>query len=435
MRTLVVGSGPIGTFAGLMLARRGHQVLLVDRDSGPPPESRWARRGVMQFELPHFFRWIVRQAICDEVPELWSAILLAGGLPVTPPGLPAQLANLQCRRSTFERAVWNFATSEPGVSRLNGHVDRLLVEHGRVSGAVIDGQAIDADLVIVSTGRSGRVGDEFRAPAEGGSCGFSYAARQYRARPGVDLPDWGMPSRAVHRGYETIVFPQDGNTLSALFVRPTDSRMLDGLRDNDIFQQAAAAIPNMAPWTDPARFEPITDVRSGSNLVNLYRGQTTVDGTVMPGVTYLGDAVCTTNPAAGRGVALGLQQARRLVQLLEADADLASVALEFDRWCDSNIRPWFDDHVYWDTTELARFRGEDLDLDRRIPSDVVCACGAVDPSIMAAAGPYFGMIAGPSILDQVQEKARDVLRTGWRPPYADGPTPDEVARFSLSRAG
>ena len=431
MRTLIVGSGPVGTLAGLMLARRGHQVLLVDRDSGPPAEDPWPRRGVMQFNLPHFFRWIVRQAICEEVPELWSALLLAGGIPATPPGMPEQMTGLQCRRSTFERTMWTFATAEPNVGRLNGHVDDLLSRDGRVVGAVVDGVPVEADLVVVASGRSGRIGEDLRAPAEGGSCGFSYAARQYQAHPGVALPDWGMPRRLVHDGYETIVFPQDAGTITALFVLPTGDEMLAGVRREDVFQRVAAKVPHLAPWTDPDRFAPITTVRSGSNLVNHYRGQCSVGGEVTPGVIFLGDAVCTTNPAAGRGVALGMQQARRFVELVERDGDLADVAVEFDEWCTANIRPWFEDHVYWDATELARFRGEDLDLDARIPSEVVCACAQVDPTIMAAAGPYLGMLAGPGILDSVQDKARAVLRAGWRPPYDDGPTREEIAELSL----
>jgi len=37
------------------------------------------------------------------------------------------------------------------------------------------------------------------------------------------------------------------------------------------------------------------------------------------------------------------------------------------------------------------------------------------------------MQAPPSVLDTVQDKARVVLRTGWRPSYAAGPTRDELA--------
>ena len=50
---------------------------------------------------------------------------------------------------------------------------------------------------------------------------------------------------------------------------------------------------------------------------------------------------------------------------------------------------------------------------------------------MAAAGPYLGMLAGPAVLDQVQDKARAVLRTAWRPPFAEGPTREQLADLTL----
>jgi hypothetical protein len=45
------------------------------------------------------------------------------------------------------------------------------------------------------------------------------------------------------------------------------------------------------------------------------------------------------------------------------------------------------------------------------------------------------MVAGPAILDAVQDQARAVLRTGWRPPFADGPTREEVAELSSVLVG
>ena len=42
MRVLVVGSGPTGLLTGAALARRGHQVISVDRD---PARGRTARGG------------------------------------------------------------------------------------------------------------------------------------------------------------------------------------------------------------------------------------------------------------------------------------------------------------------------------------------------------------------------------------------------------
>jgi hypothetical protein len=42
------------------------------------------------------------------------------------------------------------------------------------------------------------------------------------------------------------------------------------------------------------------------------------------------------------------------------------------------------------------------------------------------------MFALPSILDSVQEQARAVLRSGWRPPYGDGPSRDELVAEILT---
>ena len=40
-----------------------------------------------------------------------------------------------------------------------------------------------------------------------------------------------------------------------------------------------------------------------------------------------------------------------------------------------------------------------------------------------------GMMAPPFILRSVEERARAVLRTGWRPPLGAGPTRDELAEL------
>ena len=436
MRAVVVGGGPVGMFCAMALARRGDQVIVVDRDPGPPAAGQWARRGVMQFRLPHFFRPIVRQVLTGTLPDVWDALLAAGGVPACPPGFPEEMTGLECRRSTFEQAVWAAARREPRLAVRTGHADRPVTRHGRVTGVVVDGRTVDADLVIAATGRASRFAGDARAPAEGGPCGFSYVTRMYRARPGTELATSGRPMASLYRGYLAMVFPQDAGTLSALIVRPTADDTLAPVRLGHCFDAAAALIPQLAPWTDPGRFEPITGVMAGGGLTNTYRGQLDEHGRVaISGLFFTGDAVCTTYPAAGRGVSLGLRQAQTLTGLLAGRGDPRDAAERFDAWCTAHIRPWYEDHRHVDAAMLGRMAGGDIDPEAPIPSDVICAAAEVDPTIWAAAGPYLAMQAPPSALGPVQDKARAVLRTGWRPPYAGGPTCGQLAELIMQLPG
>ena len=65
-------------------------------------------------------------------------------------------------------------------------------------------------------------------------------------------------------------------------------------------------------------------------------------------------------------------QAQRLIGLLaEHGSDFAACSLAFECWCTDNIKPWFDDHVHWDTDLIRRWSGQDVDLTRPLPSDLI----------------------------------------------------------------
>ena len=434
MRVVVVGAGPVGLFVGMVLARRGHAVTVVDRDGGPDPTDGWQRKGVMQFHLPHAFRPQVHAALAAELPDVLDTIVAEGAIAVQLPWA-AELTAIQSRRATFERGFRKAAMREPRLDLRTGHVDTFVGEDGRVIGVVVEGQTVEADLVIAASGRAGRIAGDRRAPGEGGSCGFSYVARMYRARPGVQVPLSPVPFGALYRGYLSIAFPQDDNTVCALVVRPTADRALAGLRHEATFQRATGVIPNLAPWTDPDRFDPITPALAGSGLTNSYRSHLDPHGRVpLAGLLFVGDSVSTTNPAAGRGVSLGLLQAQAVLGLLATEKDLVCVAQQLDAWCIENIRPWYEDHVYWDATLLRRLTGEDIDLDAKIPSDVIAAAAERVPEIAPAAGRYLGMVAPPSVLTPYEEQVRQLLRTGWRPPFGDGPTRDDLAALAQQSA-
>jgi 2-polyprenyl-6-methoxyphenol hydroxylase-like FAD-dependent oxidoreductase len=428
MNVVVVGAGPVGMFCGMSLARCGHVVTVIDRDPPPPVDGVWRRKNVMQFQHPHFFRPIVCQVLLEYVPEVWESAVAAGGLPVHNDGFPDEVRALECRRSTFERAMWCVAASEPGLTLRTGSAQRVLMDADRVSGVLVEGALVDADVVIIAAGRATHLGDEYRAPFEGGPCGFAYTTRMYRARPGMEAPSSPRPMFARYRGYEAAVFPQDDGTFSTLIARPAADGALGILRHTECWDAAVRQIPQLTSWTEPERFQPITEVMAGGLLTNTYRSQFDAEGNPgLAGLFFVGDAVSTTNPARGRGISLGLQQAAALVSMLEHDPyDHRGVARHFEAWCFDHIRPWFADHVRCDAKLLSRFAGNDVNLEDRIPSDVICDALQADASLRPFVAPYLGMQAPPESLRAIEERVRDLLRSGWRPQFASGPSRDEL---------
>ncbi len=434
MQTAIVGAGPTGLFTAIALARRGHQVTVVDRDTGPAPDGSWERRGVMQFHHPHGLRRLVVDALDAELPDVRDRLLAAGAeLMILPADgeRPEMVVGLHCRRMTFELTLRAAALDEPGVTLRTGHADGVLSERGHATGVRVDGVELPSELVINASGRSGRLADDRRAPEIGGDCGLAYVSRQFALEPGAGNGPMNTPIGLVRtlNGYLIAVFLQDNRTFSALIARPSSDRRLAALRFPEAFEAATRAIPGLAEWVDPDRAHPITPVLPGGRLRNTYRGQLDEQCRVpLPGLVHVGDAVCTTNPTAGRGIAIALRQAQHLVELIgERPADIAATTVAFDEWCTATVRPWYDDHVHWDADILRRWAGGDVDVTRRLPSDLILEAIEADRSLMRVAGPYMSMDALPTTLDEIEPRAREIFAGGWRPAPHPGPTRDELA--------
>jgi 2-polyprenyl-6-methoxyphenol hydroxylase-like FAD-dependent oxidoreductase len=431
MRVAIIGAGPAGLFLGSALAGSGHDVLAVDRDAGPP-SGRWARPGVMQFHHAHGFRPQVGWALGKRWPAALTAWLDLGAEPITfdLPGVGVVPAGHRSRRDTFERALRTTAESVPGLSIRKGHVDGLLSSEGRVRGIVVDGSPVAADLVVDASGRAGRSVDGLRAPSTlGGPCGMAYVDRQYRLRDGAEPGPMSnaLAWQADFDGYQVLVFLHEQGHFSVVLVRPTADAALKDLRHTAAFDAACRAIPGLAAWTDAERAAPVTDVLPGGPLRNTYRGQGGRDGRpCVPGLVSVGDAVATTTPIFGRGVATTFVQALHLLSLLDSEPDPGLVGEPFDDWCARNMLPWVADHVTMDTDVVRRWEGGDVDVARRLPSDLILAAAAKDPGIERATGGYLSMRELPACLDPVEPLARAVYESGWRPTFAPGPTRQEL---------
>jgi flavin-dependent dehydrogenase len=422
MDVIIVGAGPTGVTLGAVLARRGHRVVAVDRDPGPVGDGPWRRRGVMQFEHPHGFRPQVRNLLLAEWPKAWQAWLDLGAEPVELPGPGGPTVGVRSRRSTYERALRRAAADVEGLTMAVGHVGGV-VEHGhRVVGAAVDGVTVEADLVVDAGGRVSRLSPRDEADVEADT-GMAYVTRTYRRHDAAGQGPMTSPVAwaGIFDGYLVLVFPHEHGHFSVVVVRPTADGSLTLLRHVEAFEAACRAIPGLTDWTDPALAVPTSGVLVGGHLHNSYRPQRG-----RPGLVAVGDSVATTAPTAGRGVAMASMQIEAMVRLLDAGTDPVTIADPFGAWCDAWIRPWVDDHFAIDAEAVCRWQGQDIDPAAPLTSAAIVAAAQADTRIGPFLGGYLGMSALPASLAPAAPLARAVYDSGWRPPYSDGPTRNEL---------
>ena len=407
----IIGSGPTGMTAAMLLARNGNRVTLVDRDPGPLADRPWERVGVMQFRHPHSLRAPGRTLLAQRLPDVHDALVAAGAEVRAAPGMPEATAGMHIRRSVLEQVIWERASREPGVHRLTGHVDEIVVVGNRARGVVVDGTFLPADLVVDASGRAARLGAEHRPSRDGAPAGVAYVTRQYQLLPGATPgPTNGGPGLIKeHDGFMQLVFTHDQGTFSLLLVRADDDAELAELRHQPVFEAAVAALPESAEWTDPARARPVDQVRAGSGLVNSYQGQPTALGFLV-----IGDAFCTTNPAGARGMSLGMMTAAALADIV-ATQSIEQWGTALDVWATAHVRPWFEEHILADSWLRETWAGVPMDPEGPIPWNLVAAASATHPEWMRVLGPFLAMLTGPESLDTLREQTRTMLRDGWRP--------------------
>ena len=376
----LVGGGPSGLLAAILLGRRGHRVTVVERDEAPPftgPEAvfrRWARRGVPQARQPHMFLGRAVRVLRDEAPDILDDLLVAGAL-----RLPVDLGDgpgdavLCSRRLTFEAVLWRAAQRQPGVTVRNGTAveDYLLTGAGppRVRGVALnDGELLHADLVVDASGRRSPTPRFFaqhglRPPAEvGQECGLFYVSRYYRLKPGAALPTTDVPVM-VNLGWATaMAFPADRRTFCLLAIVAAIDPLRRELVDDAGFARFHASMPTIAPWLHAGR--PIGDIHTLARVDNRYRRLVDENGPIASGLLLLGDAAMHTNPTAGRGVSLAFAHVQQLLAAVDGAPSASELTVAFDAWTDANIGAWYQLQAGADASLLRRaeaaVRGETL---------------------------------------------------------------------------
>jgi 2-polyprenyl-6-methoxyphenol hydroxylase-like FAD-dependent oxidoreductase len=446
LRIAVTGAGAGGLFAALLLARRGHDVVVFEQDRFDPAADVEAaaaaayRPTAPQIVQPHVVMARCRQLLRERLPDVYERLLAAGvveasisdWMPDTlgdrsPRPGDEQLSPLLTRRSTLDWVLRRAALDQPGVAlRCGVRVVGLVARPGkprRVAGLRTDDEQVSFDLVIDACGR--------RTPLDGwlphigarppATCsadsGVAYFSRHYRVRPGP-RQDTARTSRIVAalEEFTLAVFGADNDAMQFAIVPLSADRRFRRLQNPDVFTAVLRTIPACDSWLEV--LDPISPVFRMTGPRNTLR-RLVHDGTpIVTGLHAVGDSVCTTNPTFGRGLSLAMWAAADLTDVLDTHPDdPAAQALALDQRIAAHIAPYYEEQATVDATRLATLRhtifGDDpppplaSDLSR-VSFAQLRAAASYDPTVFRAFWTLTSMLATP---DEVYSDPSTVAST------------------------
>ncbi|MGW5848722.1 NAD(P)/FAD-dependent oxidoreductase [Streptomyces sp. NPDC055254] len=461
---VIIGSGPVGLTASMLLAADGHVVTVLDRDptAGRTVEATvdgdWRRPGVKQFGHTHILMPGGLLLLEKELPAAVDRIREAGGNTYNmisgawrvPGAGPRQAGDerfetVTARRPVLEAALLATATDTPGVRILGGtRVVSLLVGESRTSGRphivgvmTESGVCIEADLVVDASGRRtqlpdllAQVGVEPEVVRE--EAAFRYYTRYFRAdERGVPAPrPWPL---SHHNSISVVTAPGDGDTWSTTLVTSDRDQELRPLSHVDVWDRVLALYPEAAPWNDGI---PLTDVHVMGGTHNTRRGLVVDGQPITTGIVAIGDARMTTNPQFGMGMTTGLRHAvllRDVLRLL-GTSDAVELALRVGREIDDECGAMWEEDAHWSRHRIAEIDAE-IRGERYATDDPAWALRTAvdsvllkDPEILRAMGDVGSMLASA---DEAFMKSglvdRVVTLSATAPRYsAPGPTREEI---------
>ncbi len=425
---LVVGAGMAGLAASLFLARRGHEVDVLEQDESAPEGdadacfASWRRHGVAQARHAHVFVALSSKVLRGEAPDVLEALTAQAHLVDQPTG-EAHLPLLAMRRLSFERLLRQAALAAPGVRFHPGRTAvSLIVEQSGGAPHVVgvtdsEGAGLRADFVADCSGRRSQAGAWLtaaggRAPVEEKHpwpfIGFS---RHYRLKPGRSYPgDGRFPIVAPLAFADAAGFYGDRRTFSLVFGASIHDPLRGVMARGDVFDRVFAAMKGLGDWIEAG--EPLAGPFALAGIENGLRRLVDAEGPIATGLALVGDAAMYTDPVMGRGTSLAIAHAQGLAQRIDkAVDDPHGFANDFDAWTQANIMVWFSGSLMAaqtrDSQTASQFIGKAAEQAPPNFPNAIKALGTLDSDFARRAARVQNLLDPPQTLfSDPQEWAR-----------------------------
>jgi flavin-dependent dehydrogenase len=319
---VVVGASLSGCTAGVLLARAGASVAIVERHAAPDGHKQLCTHYIQPSALPVLERLGldrqieeaggVRNPIEIWTPSGWVGHHLDAGID----GAPAHGYNI--RRVRLDPMVRELAARTPGVTLLTGSPARVLVERaGRVAGVELGGNAggttLEARLVVAADGRNSSLARMAGADARSSPnarFGIFAPMRDVDLQRGTTSQMWLSGADAAY------VFPNDGGVTVLGWM--SDKAMLEACRDRPLeaLQDRFRTLPD-APRLH--RAQPAGEVLTVKDFPNLWRAP------VVRGMAFTGDALMSVDYLWGVGCGWAFQTAAWLADAVCEDLRAGAV--------------------------------------------------------------------------------------------------------------
>lgn len=309
---IVIGARCAGAATAMLLARKGHDVLIVDRDTFPSdiPHGHFIhRQGPQRLQ-----RWgLLDRLIATGCPPIASWTLDLGDFPLTGENIVMNgvAFGLGPRRSVLDSVLLEAAVEAGAHVREGFVVESLLEDDGRVSGIrgrAAHGSRVSTERARVTIGADGRNSRLARAvQAESSEFVPTLTCWYFSYWSGV--PDRGLEV-LIHGRQVIFAFPTNDGLFAVFVAWPRDQASRVSADVEGHFMAAVDGVPALSERVRGG--QRVESFRGAAYLPNFLRKP------FGPGWALVGDAGCHKDPFMALGICDAFRDAELLADALDA---------------------------------------------------------------------------------------------------------------------